>query len=131
MAWFGLDVDLSWLEPSWLAHLAVLNKVLLLDAGIYGFLMMRGLDGVGFDLRLRFRDVRFGMREFALYVPIGIALGLGLGFLHAHALWPSWRQLVGTFGFTFLFVAVPEELFFRGWLQNLLERRIGRYPALI
>ena len=32
--------------------------------------------------------------------------------------------------FTFFFIAVPEELFFRGWLQNLLERRIGRYPAL-
>ncbi len=25
---------------------------------------------------------------------------------------------------------MPEELFFRGWLQNLLERRIGRSPAL-
>ena len=25
---------------------------------------------------------------------------------------------------------MPEELFFRGWLQNLLERRIGRGGAL-
>jgi CAAX protease family protein len=25
---------------------------------------------------------------------------------------------------------VPEETFFRGWLQNLLERRMGRNPAL-
>ena len=32
--------------------------------------------------------------------------------------------------FTFSFIAIPEELFFRGWLQNLLERRMGRYPAL-
>jgi hypothetical protein len=33
--------------------------------------------------------------------------------------------------FTFFFIAVPEELFFRGWLQNLLERRIGRTRALL
>jgi len=26
---------------------------------------------------------------------------------------------------------VPEELFFRGWIQNLLEARLGRYPALL
>ena len=32
--------------------------------------------------------------------------------------------------FTFFFIAVPEELFFRGWLQNLLEKRMGRYAAL-
>ena len=32
--------------------------------------------------------------------------------------------------FTFFFIAVPEELFFRGWMQNLLERRLGRWGAL-
>ena len=32
--------------------------------------------------------------------------------------------------FTFFFIAVPEELFFRGWMQNLLERRLGRHWAL-
>jgi len=38
---------------------------------------------------------------------------------------------VGAVGFTFLFIAIPEELFFRGWVQNLLERRLGRTPALL
>jgi uncharacterized protein len=32
---------------------------------------------------------------------------------------------------TFLFVAIPEELFFRGILQNVVETRLGRTPALI
>jgi uncharacterized protein len=35
------------------------------------------------------------------------------------------------FVFTFFFIAIPEELFFRGWLQNLLERRFGRALALL
>src|SRR5271170_7778330 len=47
----GLAVDLRWFEGAWPAHLAVFNKILLLDAGIYGFLALRRLQGVGFDLR--------------------------------------------------------------------------------
>jgi membrane protease YdiL (CAAX protease family) len=134
LATLGLAVDLRWLEPAWPPHLAVFSKILLLDAGIYGFLFLRQLDGVGFDLRLRARDLRVGLREFALYTPIAVALGLWLGFLHLHTspkLWPHPLQLAGMLVFTFLFVAVPEELFFRGWLQNLLERRLGRTPALL
>ena len=40
-------------------------------------------------------------------------------------------MIVGAWVFTFLFIAVPEELFFRGWLQNVLERRMGRTAALL
>jgi uncharacterized protein len=126
----GLAVDLRWFEAAWPAHLAVFNKVLLLDAGIYGLMAARQLDGVGFDLRLRLRDVGFGLREFCFYAPVAILLGLAMGFLHAHALWPSSKQLGGAYLFTFFFIAVPEELFFRGWIQNLLERRVHRGWAL-
>ena len=126
----GLAVDLRWFEGAWPPHLAIFNKVLLLDAGIYGFVLIRQLDGTGFDLRLRLRDAGIGLREVALYVPIALALGLGMGFLHAHAIWPSGGAIVEAWIFTFFFIAVPEELFFRGWLQNLLEKRMGRYGAL-
>jgi len=126
----GLAVDLRWFEGAWPAHLGVFNKVLLLDAGIYGFMAVRQLDGVGFYLRLRLRDLGFGLREFLLYAPVAVLLGLGLGFLHAHALWPSATQFGGAYLFTFFLIAVPEELFFRGWLQNLVERRVGRGWAL-
>jgi membrane protease YdiL (CAAX protease family) len=127
----GLAVDLRLFEQAWPAHLAVFNKVLLLDAGIYGFLVLRRLDGVGFDLRLRLRDLGIGFREVVFYAPIAIALGLSIGFLHLHSFWPWLPGVAGAFIFTFFFIAVPEELFFRGWLQNLLERRIGRLPALL
>jgi hypothetical protein len=130
LAILGVAVDLRWFEHAWPAHLVVFNKMLLLDAGIYGFLVIRQIDGAGFDLRLRLRDLAIGLREFALYAPIAIALGLSIGFLHLHASWPPLPSLAGASLFTFFFIAVPEELFFRGWLQNLLERRIGRVPAL-
>jgi hypothetical protein len=131
LATLGLAVDLRWLEPAWPPHLAIFNKMILLDAGVYGFLCVRQLSGGGFDLRLRLRDLTTGLREFVLYTPIALALGLGLGFLHLHSEWPGVRALAGAWIFTFFFIAIPEELFFRGWLQNLLERRIGRLPALL
>ena len=105
--------------------------MLLLDAGIYGFLAVRRLEGVGFDLRLRLSDLQIGARELAIYAPIAIALGLWLGFLHFHAYIPPVSHVVLAWIFTFFFIAVPEELFFRGWMQNLLERRLGKRWALL
>jgi len=131
LAVLGLAVDLRWFESAWPAHLAIFNKMLLLDAGIYGFIALRQLEGTGFDLRLRLRDDAIGLRELAWYTPIALALGLSLGFLHLHAGWPGVAPIAGAWVFTFFFIAVPEELFFRGWLQNLLERRMGRIPALL
>jgi membrane protease YdiL (CAAX protease family) len=131
LAVLGLSVDLRWFEGAWPAHLAIFNKMLLLDAGIYAFIALRDLAGTGFDLRLRRKDIVSGLTELALYTPIALALGLGMGFLHLHASWPGLAAIAGAWLFTFFFIAVPEELFFRGWLQNLLERKMGRYPALI
>jgi uncharacterized protein len=127
----GLAVDLRWFEPAWPPGLAVFNKMLLLDAGIYGFLVIRQLRQAGFDLRLRRHDFVVGLFALAAYTPIAVTLGLFLGFLHFHALIPSvWRALLA-WVFSFFFVAVPEELFFRGWMQNLLERRVGTTRALL
>jgi CAAX protease family protein len=127
----GLAVDLRWLEPAWPAHLAIFSKILLFDAGIYGFVLIRNLEGTGFDLRLRLRDAGVGLREAAFYTPIALAVGLSLGFLDFHPGWPALWRIAAAWIFTFFFIAVPEELFFRGWLQNLLEKRVGRYSALV
>jgi hypothetical protein len=105
--------------------------MVLLDAGVYGFLFIRQLDGVGFSPLLRKHDVVIGVREFAWYTPIAIILGLWLQFLHVHAVLPRIGTILFAYVFTFLFIAIPEELFFRGWMQNLLERRLGRWPALL
>ena len=131
LAALGLAVDLRWFESAWPAHLAIFSKMLLPDAGIYAFIALRALDGIGFDLRLRLRDAGIGLREVVLYTPPALALGVGLGFLHPHTGWPGVAPIAGAWLFTFFFIAIPEELFFRGWLQNLLERRIGRTPALL
>ncbi len=126
----GLAVDLRWLEPAWPAHLHSLGKIVLLDTGLYGFLGIRGLTNTGIDFRVRWRDVKIGLRELVFYAPFAIPLGLALGFLHVHRVAiPWWIALAWLY--TVVFIAIPEEIFFRGWMQNLLERRLGRMAALL
>ncbi len=119
----GLAVDLRWLEALWPRGLAGLGKLLLVDAALYGFVVIRQLRGTGFDFHLHWSDWKSGLRELALFAPLVIALGLALGFLHPHAhlLQPS---MLLTWVYIFIFIAVPEELFFRAWVQNLLENRL-------
>lgn len=126
----GLSVDLRWFDGAWPSGLQALNKLLLVDVGLYGFLAIRQLSGVGFDFCFRWSDWKTGLRELIFFTPVVLTLGLALGFIHPHANRPHLGAGVLRWALIFLFTALPEELFFRGWVQNLLERRVGRRMAL-
>jgi uncharacterized protein len=125
----GLAVDLRWFERAWPRGLTGLGKLLLVDAAMYGFLAIRRLRGTGFDFHLRWSDWRTGLRELAFFMPFVLGLGMALGFLHPHG-YALRLSMVPTWIYIFIFIAVPEELYFRAWVQNLLERRLGRRTAL-
>jgi len=127
----GLAVDLRWFDVAWPAGLRGLNNLLLVDAGLYAFLGIRRLSGTGFDFHLHWSDWKTGLRELLFFAPAVLVLGLALGFIHPHANVPPVGKAALTWAGIFVFVAVPEELFFRAWVQNLLERRVGRRAALI
>ena len=127
----GVIVEFRLFEPAWQPSAGSFNRLILLDTAVYGFLAIRQLTGVGFNFVPRITDVKVGLRELALYAPIAIPLGLWLRFLHYHPGLPSLGMLAVTWILVFALVAVLEETYFRGLLQNLLERRIGRRAALI
>jgi membrane protease YdiL (CAAX protease family) len=127
----GLAVDLRWFDSAWPAGLRGLNELFLVDAGLYGFLAIRQLRGVGFDFHLQWSDWKTGLRELIFFTSIVIALGFALGFLHPHRNMPGIVGALLRWILIFFFTAVPEELFFRGWVQNLLERRVGRRTGLL
>jgi hypothetical protein len=155
----GLAVDLRWFDSAWPPGLRALNELLLVDMGLYGFLAIRRLQGTGFDFCPHWgrtasasksedgkayeqngssgktHDWKVGLRELLFLTPPVLILGLVLGFIHPHRSFLAgnlagvgWAALrwIGIFFFT----AVPEELFFRAWVQNLLEGRVGRRAAL-
>jgi hypothetical protein len=129
----GLAIDLRWLEAAWPHGLSGLGKLLVVDAALYGFVAVRRLSGTGFDFHFRWSDWKTGLRELVFFAPLVIGLGMALGFLHPHgnalqfSIIPA---MILKWIYIFIFIAVPEELYFRAWVQNLLERRVGRRAAL-
>jgi hypothetical protein len=122
---------LRWFDTAWPTGLRALNELLLVDIGLYGFLAIRQLSGTGFDFHLRWSDWKTGLRELLFFTPLVLILGSALGFIHPHANLPPIGTAALRWLGIFLFTALPEELFFRAWVQNLLERRLGRRTALI
>jgi membrane protease YdiL (CAAX protease family) len=129
LAAIGFPVELRWLANAW-PGISAVPKLLLVDAALYGYLVVRRLENVGYDFRPRLRDFGVGFREWLFFAPIGIGLGLALGFIHFYARVPGVGTAAAAWMVTFFFVAIPEELFFRGLLLNLLEPRLGRIRAL-
>jgi membrane protease YdiL (CAAX protease family) len=129
----GLAIDLRWLEAAWPHGLSGLGKLLVVDAALYGFVAVRRLSGTGFDFHFRWSDWKTGLRELVFFAPLVIGLGMALGFLHPHgnalqfSIIPA---MILKWIYIFILIAVPEELYFRAWVQNLLERRVGRRAAL-
>jgi hypothetical protein len=132
LAILGISVDLHFFDRAWpLAGLSSMPKLLFVDAGLYGYLVIRPIGGIGYDFRARWSDLLSGLREFLFFTPVAIALGFALGFLHFHKTLGSPLGFGAGWLFTFFFIALPEEFFFRGLMLNMLERRIGTRRALL
>jgi membrane protease YdiL (CAAX protease family) len=127
----GVVVEFHLFERAWPAGRGSFSRLILLDTALYGFLVIRQLTDVGFHFVPRLSDVKIGLRELAFYAPIAIPLGLWLGFLHWNAMRPSFVRVALSWLAIFAVIAVLEETYFRGLLQNLLERRIGPRWALL
>jgi membrane protease YdiL (CAAX protease family) len=127
----GVVVEFKLFERAWPTGMGSFNRLILLDTAVYGFLVIRQLTNVGFHFVPRLSDVKIGLRELAFYAPIAVPLGLSLGFLHWHAMLPSFVRFALSWLALFAVIAVLEETYFRGLLQNLLERRIGPRWALL
>ncbi|HEY3824858.1 MAG TPA: CPBP family glutamic-type intramembrane protease, partial [Bryobacteraceae bacterium] len=131
LAILGISVDLHFFDQAWpVAGLTALPKLLFVDAGLYGYLVVRPISGIGFDFRLKGSDIAIGLREFLWFAPIAILLGFALRFLHFHRTLSNPAEFAAGWLFTLLFVAMPEELFFRGLMLNMLERHLGTNRAL-
>lgn len=111
--------------------LGSIPKLYLADVALYVFLIVRRLDRVGYSYIPTANDFLIGIREWAFFLPLALGLGFATGFIRFIPRHPSALAILGALLITFLLTAIPEELFFRGILQNLLEPRLGAKGALI
>jgi membrane protease YdiL (CAAX protease family) len=127
----GLPLEFGWFHRAF-PHpgLDAFPKLMMVDIALYAFLVIRQVEGVGYDLRFRVRDLAVGVRELALFAPIVVSLGILLRFITPHGGLPRISDTFVALLLTFFWIAIPEELFFRGLLQNMLEPRLGRAGSL-
>jgi membrane protease YdiL (CAAX protease family) len=126
----AVPVAANWLEGiwTWPQELYVFRPLFCVCVGAYGFLVIRNLDGVGYRLLWRKGDLIDGLANFAAFALLGIPLGIWLGFIHPHTNAAVLREFPLQFVGIYLTIAIPEELLFRGILQNFLARSIVRGP---
>jgi len=127
----AVPVAAGWLRGiwTWPQDLYIFRPIVCVIIGAYTFLVLRNLEGAGYRLIWRKGDLWEGLLNLVAFCIVGIPLGLGLNFIHPHAnpdlTWGGFAlQFVGIY----LTVAIPEELLFRGILQNLLVRTLHSGP---
>jgi uncharacterized protein len=106
----------------------VLGHLMWVRIGITAVLLFRPPEGIGFGFWPRAQDWRIGLREFAFLIPVAIPAALWLGFAQlrpARSVAQTSVIAVLTFLAILWVVALSEEFFFRGLLQNWLSRWTG------
>lgn len=120
----ALPISAGWLSGIWTfpMNLYFMQPLYAVCVGIYGFSALRKLEGIGYRLLLRKRDWVEGSANFVGFIILAIPLGYLLRFIRFH---PHHVSL-GTFAFqlfaVYITVAIPEEVLFRGILQNFLTQ---------
>ena len=137
-----LPVQASALAAAWRPAAAALpspshpfSQLIGINLALYCFMVVRPLEGIGFTFRLTRRDALLALASFGLFFPFALAVGTATGFVPFEPHAPDPRHIVPVaLGLT-LMVALPEEIFFRGIIQNLLQRNAttarGRVLAML
>jgi uncharacterized protein len=112
-----------WLWPYPGGRLSYVFTVLLcVNVALAAFLLLRRVSGVGYTIGWGRHWSFFILASFIVFGCIAIPLGQGMHFIEFA---PQWSQLKSlpfvALGILF-FTAWPEELLFRGLLQNMLSR---------
>jgi uncharacterized protein len=99
---------------------------------LIAILTLRRLEGVGFGLIPGKREWLIGLRNFLWFMPIGLAGAVAIGFVRFRdvRLEPrTFLLMAATFAGVFWVLAVAEEFFFRGLIQQWVSRLLGSDTA--
>jgi CAAX protease family protein len=130
-----LPLEFGWLRDVWRWEAGLgaymLSEILGVDVAVILFVSMRKLAGVGFSLVPRRADLPVAAWNLLIFSCIAIPIGLWTHFIvpvHGSA---DLLGIPGRFVAILLLIALPEELLFRGLIQNLLEKALPATYALL
>lgn len=115
--------DAHWLWPYPGARLSyVLTVLLCVNVALATFVLVRRLDGIGYNIGWGRRWSFFIFASFLVFGVVAIPLGTSMHFIEFAPRWSEWKSAPFLGLAIFFFTAWPEEFLFRGLLQNLLAR---------
>jgi membrane protease YdiL (CAAX protease family) len=125
-----LPLDFRWMRDvwGWPSHSLAysMNSLLATGLAVFLFVCVRRLEGVGYRCHFEKLDGWIGLRNFLLFAPLAIPIGLVTGFITLSSRQtPKGELLLSALGIFFL-IAIPEELLFRGIIQNFLEKTLRK-----
>jgi membrane protease YdiL (CAAX protease family) len=132
-----LGILLLWLPLEFAAGASLVPRPAqgFLHSVAYGIAILLGLvlgtgfrsfAGLKYNLPRRIRDLWLPLAGFAMVAPVLAAVGIALGFIPLpHLPAQSAGRMAGAAGLIYAGTALPEEILFRGLIQNLLMQRFG------
>jgi hypothetical protein len=109
-------------------HLEILGHVALTRLCAMVMLVERRVPGVGYGFIPSLAEWKIGLRHFGYFIVAGIPLAWATRLVRLGPGMPAWK-IAGTFVGVLWVVALSEEFFFRGLLQQWIGEWTGR-PAL-
>jgi uncharacterized protein len=122
VVWLLRVIPPLYVDPHPRLPLAVLGQLMWFRTGLFAMVSLRHAPNVGFGFWPNSREWKIGAAFFAGLLPAAAILGWALNFTHPHLRYVEWERTtiigVATFFGTLWVLALGEEFFFRGLLQQ-------------
>lgn len=107
-----------WNRP---VNLDFMGRLFLIGVGAWCWTFVRIVPGLGYRFEISGRILKAAALNFGYFAVIAIPSGFALGFTAWNPRWHGAATFCLDFLEIFMFIALLEELFFRGFLQNLIS----------
>ncbi len=105
-------------------NLDFVGRLYLIAVAGWCWTLLRVVPGLGYDLTFSLQTLKAAGLNFLWFALLAAPAGLALHFIAWNPRWRGWPQFGLDFLQLFLFIALLEELFFRGFLQTLLTQTL-------
>ena len=102
-------------------NLDFMGRLYLVVVGAWCWVFLRPLPRLGYEFFISRKVCKAAALNFIYFAAIAIPAGLALHFIRWNPHWPGITAFALDYLEIFLFIALLEELFFRGFLQTLIS----------
>ena len=135
VVWLTKVIPHQYADPNPKIPLAALGQLMWFRTGLFSMVSVRKARNIGFGFWPAASEWKIGALYFAALLPVAAGAGWLIGFARPHLRYTGWDRLplatVATFFGVLWVLALGEEFFFRGLLQQWLVEWLGNEWAAL